>query len=163
MEFRMKISVLTCAVLLMGGTGLKAGLPVLEALGLIESGNNDRAIGKDGEVSRYQILPAVWRKHTESRGYGDKATAGVVAQRHLEFLQSRFRVHTGRDPSDFDLYVMWNAGVSYYKRVGFNARRVHPIIRERAGRFVNLREMPQQASASTPSRLLAVGTLPNGH
>jgi hypothetical protein len=58
---------------------------------------------------------------------------------------------------------MWNAGVSYYKRVGFNERRVHPIIRERAGRFVNLREMPQQASAATPSRLLAVGTLPNGH
>ena len=31
------------------------------ALGMIESGNNDRGIGRAGEVSRFQIHPAVWR------------------------------------------------------------------------------------------------------
>ncbi|HXG49204.1 MAG TPA: hypothetical protein VNO52_16390, partial [Methylomirabilota bacterium] len=42
------------------------GFSLLEALSLIESGNNDRAIGRAGEVSRYQILPTVWRRYSHS-------------------------------------------------------------------------------------------------
>jgi hypothetical protein len=141
---------------------LRAGLPVLEALSMIESGNNDRAVGRAGEVSRYQILPKVWRQYTQSRAYRDSTLAALVAEQHLQFLESRFRVHTGEKPSDFDQYVMWNAGVTYYKRAGFNPRRVHPIIRERANRFVNLRNLPQRPPASS-TQVLAIGGFPAGN
>ena len=39
-----------------------AGLSKLEALSMIESGNNDLAVGQAGEVSRFQIRPQVWRQ-----------------------------------------------------------------------------------------------------
>ena len=32
------------------------------ALGMIETGNRDDEIGGAGEVSRYQIMPSVWRQ-----------------------------------------------------------------------------------------------------
>ena len=31
-----------------------------EALSMIESGDNDRAVGHGGEVSRFQIRPGLW-------------------------------------------------------------------------------------------------------
>ena len=116
-----------------------AGLSDLEALSLIESGDNDRAIGEAGEVSRYQILPKVWRTYTQSRDYRSRWTAGEVARRHMATLKSSFLSETGRSPADFEVYVMWNAGLNYYRRAAFNPRRVHAVIRERAERYVNLR------------------------
>src|SRR2546426_8121216 len=46
-------------------------LTVREALGMIESGNNDRAVGRAGEISRYQIKKNVWRKYSSSSRYSD--------------------------------------------------------------------------------------------
>src|SRR5574341_2640652 len=124
---------LTCA-------GAQGGLSHLEALGMIESGNNDRAIGRDGEVSRYQILPRVWRQYSSSSTYTDPRQAAVIAQKHLHFLDAAFRKKAGREPTDFDRYVMWNAGLHYYQRAEFRPARVARIVRERAQRYVNLRE-----------------------
>lgn len=135
-----------------------AGLSLLEALSLIESGNNDRAIGRAGEVSRYQILPAVWRRYSESAAHRNPTIAAAVALRHLEFQAASFRERTGRAPSDFDRYVMWNAGVGYYRRLGFNPRRVHASIRDRAQRFVNLRSPGPPRPAGT--EFLALGGIP---
>jgi len=143
----------------MGGTNLKAGLPLLEALSMIESGNNDRAIGRAGEVSRYQILPVVWKRYCQARNYGDKDMASCVAEEHLGFQESRFRALSGREPTDFDRYVMWNAGVEYYRRTRFSPKGVHRIIRERALRFVNLRQMPAPPEPLPPPQMLAVGGL----
>jgi len=39
-----------------------SGMDRLDALSEIESHNNDHAIGKQLEVSRYQILPAFWEE-----------------------------------------------------------------------------------------------------
>ena len=117
----------------------KAGLNDLEALSLIESGNNDAAVGGAGEVSRYQILPKVWRGYTRSRDYRNSWLAGDVARRHLVVLEQSFLNHTGRKPADFDLYVLWNAGLEYYRRHDFSPSRVHRIIRDRAARFANLK------------------------
>lgn len=122
----------------------QAGFSKLEAISLIETGNNDRAIGSAGEVSRYQIMPAVWRSYSRSRAYQNTALATRVANQHLIFLENFYRQRTGREPSDFDRYVMWNAGPNYYARRGFSPLRVHRSIRERANRFVNLREMKPQ-------------------
>src|ERR1700752_3413422 len=50
------------------------GLPALDAkhlfgLGMIETGNDDCAVGAFGEVSRYQLRPAVWKSYSNSSVY----------------------------------------------------------------------------------------------
>lgn len=126
---------------------------------MIESGNNDRAVGGAGEVSRYQIMPRVWRGYTSSRAYQNSEISKLIARKHLTYLEEVFKTRTGRDPTDFDRYVLWNAGPTYYNRIGFAKRRVHPVIRERALRFVNLREMQDPTPASS-NGILAIGGLP---
>jgi hypothetical protein len=127
-----------------------AGLSKLDALAMIETGNNDAAIGRAGEVSRYQIKPRVWREYTPSRSWHDASVSRQVAQQYLADLELLFRTQTGRAPSDFDLYVLWNAGPTYYSNRDYSAQRVGPTVRERALRYVNLRRMPDP-SPSQPT------------
>jgi hypothetical protein len=131
-----------------------AGLSKIDALGMIESGNNDAAIGTSGEVSRYQIKPYIWREYSASRSWRDVRVAALVAQDYLADLEETFRKRARREPTDFDLYVLWNAGPAYYSKVGFAPERVHRVIRERASRFVNLREM--RVATATPLKPLPV-------
>lgn len=123
----------------------QAGMSKLDALSMIETGDNDHVIGKAGEVSRYQLMPKVWQHYTQSRSFANVDVAKRIAAKHLDALESKFRERTGREPTDFDRYVLWNAGESYYSRNDFQAARVHPVIRERANRFVNLRQMTEHA------------------
>ena len=136
-----------------------AGLSKIEALSMIETGDNDGAVGRAGEVSRFQIRPAVWRQYTQSTAYENTRIASVVAQKHLAYLESIFRDRTGREPGDFDLYVLWNAGAGYYGRVGFSADRVNRVIRDRAQRYFNLCHMqnaqPFYVSPTAGARLQA--------
>jgi hypothetical protein len=79
------------------------------ALSMIESGDNDRAIGRDGEVSRYQILPALWREYSfagEAPQHEEDArgvTQRIMPPRVLDFE----RIH-GRPPTDFEWYLLWH-------------------------------------------------------
>ena len=146
-------------------TAAMAGLSQLEAISMIESGNNDAAVGRAGEVSRFQIRPNVWRQFSapaerHAAAYGDAAVAGAVAQRYLDWLSKYYKEGTGRSADDFDLYVMWNAGAAYYRRIGFAKERVHPSVRGRAKRFVNLREMRNVTTAAVqrPSAPVVAGT-----
>jgi hypothetical protein len=124
----------------------QAGMSKLEALSMLETGDNDRAVGKAGEVSRYQLMPNIWRHYSQSRSYSNPEVSREIAAKHLAVLEGRFQARTGREPSDFDRYVLWNAGETYYAKIGFQAGRVHPVIRERANRFVNLRNMTDQGT-----------------
>lgn len=141
-----KALILVIAIMTTGALRGTAGLSPLEALAMIESGNNDHAVGTFGEISRYQILPRVWRSYSPSWNYNNPSQASEVAVRHLEFLEGNFRIRAGREPSDYDRYVLWNAGLAYYTRLGFNPERVAPIIRERANRYVNLCQMTQDVA-----------------
>jgi hypothetical protein len=115
----------------------------LEVLSMLESGNNDRAVGRAGEVSRYQISPALWKAYTDSRDYRDPAVSSPVALQHWSRLYHYFLANAGRTPSDFDMYVLWNTRAGYYRTCGFNPQRVHPAVRDHAERFVNLVNRPQ--------------------
>ncbi|HTG44407.1 MAG TPA: hypothetical protein VK633_07725 [Verrucomicrobiae bacterium] len=145
--------VLLLALSLLSAQG---GLSELEAISMIESGNNDRAIGGAGEISRFQIMPRVWKTYTASRAYQNIEVSRRIARKHLTYLETMFQSQTGRPPTDFDRYVLWNAGPTYYARVGFVPGRVHRIIRERANRYVNLRQMPTD---QTSQGILALGVL----
>lgn len=134
----------------------QAGLSRLEALSMIETGDNDAAVGRAGEVSRYQIKPWIWRHYSRSYSYKNRQTSRLVAEKHLKVLQSSFISRTKREPTNFDLYVLWNAGPTYYAKIGFSKTRVHPIIRERAQRYANL----CQLSAETLVKLPPQKTMP---
>jgi hypothetical protein len=108
------------------------------ALGMIETGNDDREIGGLGEISRYQIMPSVWRHYSSSQRYHDPETSTEVAQQHWTSLYNRFKQQAHREPTDFDMYVLWNTHYGYYAKRGFKPARLDPAVREHAQRFVNL-------------------------
>jgi hypothetical protein len=110
------------------------------ALGMIETGNDDREIGGAGEVSRYQIKPSVWRQYSPSHNYQNPAVSLEVARQYWSALYDRFKRQTRRSPSDFDMYVLWNAGFSFYASRGFNPANLSAAERDRAQRYVNLVE-----------------------
>lgn len=110
------------------------------ALGMIETGNHDDEIGGAGEVSRYQIMPSVWRHYSSSQHYQNPETSLEVAQRHWSALYAGFKQQARREPTDFDMYVLWNTHYGYYAGKGFNPDRLNPVVRDRAQRFVNLVE-----------------------
>ena len=125
--------------ILLTAVGAKAELSRLEALSMIESGDDDAAIGRAGEISRFQIMPSVWAHYSGSRAFRDCRVARDVAARHLTELTTWFQNRAGRSASDFDVYVLWNAGPTYYTKVGFKTSRVHPVVCERARRYARLR------------------------
>src|SRR5205814_5297449 len=108
------------------------------ALGMIESGNDDRGIGRAGEVSRYQIHPKVWKNYSGSREFENPEVSLQVAHQHWNHLTNYFRAKAGHEPTSFDMYVLWNTRFGYYARKGFHPDRLAGVIRDRAQRFVNL-------------------------
>lgn len=114
--------------------------PRLFALGMIETGNNDSAIGGLGEVSRFQIMPSVWKHYNSSRSYRNLNVATEVARQHWRSLYDYFKEKSDREPTDFDMYVLWNTRYGYYASKGFEPVRLSPVVRDRAQRFTNLVE-----------------------
>jgi hypothetical protein len=128
-----------------GSVELKPALALIQpdsklffALGMIESGNDDRGIGRAGEVSRYQIHPSVWKAYSTSSDYRNPEVSSQVARQHWIYLTNYFRESAGREPTPFDMYVLWNTRFGQYARNGFDPARLASVIRDRAGRFVNL-------------------------
>lgn len=110
----------------------------LFALGMIETGNNDFLIGSAGEVSRYQLMPVVWKSYSKSYDYVNPQIALQVARSHWVYLANYFKDKTGRNPNDFDMYVLWNTRYGYYAHKGFSKNLLSPVVKDRAQRFVNL-------------------------
>ena len=106
------------------------GMDRWDALSMIESGNDDQAIGSRGEISRYQIRPTLWPG-------GNPLNASValqVARKIMDARILRFEQTHNRAPTDFEFYVLWNAPqeVNHPRRV----------VAERAQRFANLVQRP---------------------
>ena len=96
------------------------------ALGLVESGGNDQIIGRAGEVSRYQIRPELW----EGGDPLDTRTALTNARQIMDARVAAFERSHGRQPDDFEFYVLWNAPAQI--------DHPHRAVAARARRFVNL-------------------------
>jgi hypothetical protein len=116
-------------ILALAGFGLARpafGMDRWAALSMIESGNNDRAVGSVGEVSRFQIRPELWPG-------GDPLNpqeALTAAQKTMNPRLTRFERNHKRQPTDFEFYVLWNAP--------WQADHPSGIVRERARRYANL-------------------------
>jgi hypothetical protein len=133
-----------------------SGMSLRDSLGMFESGASkpdrcaaDRVRGNSGEVSRFQIMPAVWNRYTRSREYDNPEIAWSVAQRILQDRTQWFLNITGRQPSALELYLLWNKP-GHFSAVGFSPSRVSPHFKTRAQRFANLFHDDQLQSSSTP-------------
>lgn len=120
-------------------------LPLRESLGMFESGAvlpqrcaADKMRGASGEVSRFQIMPSVWRQYSRSTDYDNPEVAWIVAQRVLQDRVQWFRTANGREPDAAELYLMWNKP-GHFQAAGFDVKRVKALFQQRAQRFANLR------------------------
>ena len=108
------------------------GMDRLAALSMIETGNNDRMVGRAGEISRYQILKREWRSVTSSTRYTDPETAKAVTLVLIERRTQAFQANYNRPPTNFEFYALWNAPGQVLNR------RVSRTVAERCQRYVNL-------------------------
>ena len=97
----------------------------------------DYVRGGSGEVSRFQIMPDVWRRYTRSREYDNPEVAWSVAERILADRVGDFRQSTGREPNGLELYLLWNKP-GHFEAQGYQTSRVKAGYRNRAQRFANL-------------------------
>ena len=125
--------------------GLRESLAMLET-GAIQPqyGASDRIRGNSGEVSRYQIMPDVWRRYSNSREFQNPEVAWQVASRILEDRIGWFKKIEGREPSSMEIYLLWNKP-GHFQATGFAASKVKKSYRERANRFANLMSLPSLA------------------
>ena len=110
---------------LLAATGARA-MGRWAALSMIESGNNDGAVGSRGEISRFQIRPVFWpggNPHDSSAALA--AARAIMRPRLAEFEKTH-----GRAPDDFEFYVLWNAP--------WEVDHPSRAVAERARRFANL-------------------------
>jgi hypothetical protein len=119
------------------------GLDRLSALSMIESGDNDRMVGRAGEISRYQILKREWRSVTESSRFTDPKVSEVVTRKLIERRVTTFQSIYGRTPTDFEFYGLWNAPAQVYRG------RVSPVVAERCRRFANLCQLAPAPASGT--------------
>jgi hypothetical protein len=128
-----------CALAALGVVVTASGMTRWEALSMLETGDRDCAVGRCGEISRYQIRAELWPGGNPQNSKAALTVARSIMQDRIQHFQ---KTH-GRSPSDFEFYVLWNAP----------AQVDHPVscVVERAQRFVNLvqrDEHPIQASVS---------------
>lgn len=102
-----------------------------------EASGADRLRGGAGEISRFQILPEVWRAYSRSRDYTNPQVAWTVAQRILDDRISDFQKATGRSPKPIELYLLWNKP-GHFAAKGYSVGKVASQYRLKAQRFENL-------------------------
>lgn len=107
----------------------------------------DHAVGSRNEISRFQILPGVWRQYSTSRDFHNPQTAWNVAERILNDRERAFREATQRQWDLTDIYLMWNAP-GLYRRANWNRGKVSPVVLKRAQRFANLMQARSQPPVS---------------
>lgn len=110
------------------------GMDRLAALSMIETGNNDRMVGRAGEISRYQILKREWRSVTSSTRYTDPETAKAVTLALIDRRVKSFQQVYNRQPTNFEFYALWNAPGQVLNG------RVSRVVAERCQRYSNLVE-----------------------
>lgn len=82
-----------------------------DALSQIESRNNDYAVGRQQEVSRFQILPAYWalaNGGNKAVNPTDPAAARAAVDRIMRGRCRAFEARYHRGPTDFEYYILWH-------------------------------------------------------
>jgi hypothetical protein len=113
----------------------------LRAISQIESNDNDKAKGKHGELSRYQLKRSVWRQHfpSEKDQRHIPAEARRCAKAHLCWLELRLcLVQRKNTPDPRDVYAAWNLGLAAFSRKDYDFNRLSKSAKAKCERFYNL-------------------------
>jgi hypothetical protein len=120
---------------------------MVDALAMVESGNNPHARGRAGEVTEFQFKPGTlaeanhgWRKYNKVQGSSSNPPARLAASFYVGKLFQQLTIATGRAPTPQELYAVWNIGFHAYRRNGFTLSRCPKATQDRARRFANLVE-----------------------
>jgi hypothetical protein len=127
--YKMKIRL---AVLILVGFGVVITASAMDrwaALSMIESGDDDNAIGPGGEISRFQIRHKLWPGGDPQ----NPKVALIVARKIMEPRLATFQQSHKREATDFEFYILWNAP--------WQADHPSAVVTERARRFANLVEL----------------------
>ncbi|HEX9048499.1 MAG TPA: hypothetical protein VF988_15835 [Verrucomicrobiae bacterium] len=124
-----------------------------DALSQIETRNNDRFVGPQREVSRYQILPALWNKAWSDREKSvarptDPVAAKKVVMHIMTARCGTFKERYHRLPDDFEFYILWHRPACYLGRPPL--RPITTVEADRAQRFANLCQSGEQAKSPGP-------------
>lgn len=118
------------------------------ALGQVESGDRDNAVGSAGEVSRYQIKRTVWRRYAMSADWRSPDVSWPVAQAILTDRITQMRSRTLHPLTYQGVYLLWNAP-STFASAGYRTNGLNFVLRDRAERFANL---ATTLASSTPTK-----------
>ena len=129
-----QILVIMSAILLLSWRA--SGMDRLDALSQIESQNNDRAIGPQQEVSRYQILPAFWEQANVPWHPTNPILARGVVSWIMQARCRTFEARYHRAPDDFEYYILWHRPACYIGRPKPRTLTSHEI--DRGRRFTTL-------------------------
>lgn len=113
----------------------------LRAISQIESNDNDRAKGKHGELSRYQLKKSVWKQHfpDEKDQRHIPSAAKRCAKAHLCWLELKLCLaQRVTNPQPRDVYAAWNIGLEAFSRRDYSFDKLPNTIKRRAQRFTNL-------------------------
>jgi len=139
--------------------------PLRDALAMIETGatspvagDPDHVIGGSGEVSRFQIMPEVWKAYTKSINHTNPEVAWTVTRRILANRVGSFEKATGRPPEPIEVYLLWNKP-GHFEGVEYRIERVSLIYRERAQRFQNLYRSMGGGPVTRPTLVEDPGTV----
>jgi hypothetical protein len=135
----MKFKLAMCALAALGVVSSALGMNRWDALSMLETGNNDYAIGRCGEISRFQIRAEYWPGGNPQ----NPRAALTVAQKIMRERLVQFEQTHKRLPNDFEFYVLWNAPSEVDHPV--------PCVAERAQRFVNLIERDEHQTQAANS------------
>jgi len=130
---------------LMGAIGVTAiSAPAMDrftALAQIESADkhhpfgNDFCVGPDGELSRYQISPAIVAEfHIDAARLTDPVYALKQANRIMQARCGAFEARYQRPPTDFEFYILWHRPA----RLLADSSLITSAEADRAQRFANL-------------------------
>jgi hypothetical protein len=122
----MKTKLIIGILVLLGAFFSASAMDRWSALSMIESGDNDHAVGPGGEISRYQIQPQLWPGGNPRDVQSALNAAKYIMQSRLDDFQASHK----RPATDFEFYVLWNAP--------WEADHPSKIVMERARRFANL-------------------------
>lgn len=115
------------------------------ALSKVESNHRDDAIGRNGEVSRYQLTPANWRRHALGGEIpSHPAHARRVAERFWREQLDHLRSHrASTDPTSSraklparDLYALWHRPGAY-RRAGGKVSALPARIQQRCAAYAS--------------------------
>ena len=102
----------------------------LEAIAMVESGQNRKAIGKAGERGMYQVGKAAWfdanallesekHFHYQWSQWRNVTAQDMIAAAHLRILRKRFKADGYSTPTPEQLALAWNRGYEGAKSWNF--------------------------------------------